>query len=207
MLGQIEPWDRNLETKESTKAYAAFLDYAAMGPTRSLRDLAERYRERASSGIPAEMPPTRKVNTLFTWSTVHRWQERVHAWDADQALKKITAHNQAIEDMNRRHAAMATALQSKVIAKIQALQNFDLDARTAGLLLDLAAKLERTARGEPEEIIRHEMGGAGYDVRVIQQSLKVNMEDLSDDELRRIAAGEDPLQVLSERSSRGAAEA
>jgi len=57
--------------RPNPRAEQAFADYVAMGPSRSLRALAEAYQ----GGIkPA---PTRKLRTLAEWSTRYRWQERI----------------------------------------------------------------------------------------------------------------------------------
>ena len=67
--------------KESAKAWAAWLDYRAMPPgERSLANLIARYRSRSAAEEP---PPTRRVDTLKTWSAVHNWQARLALWEAE----------------------------------------------------------------------------------------------------------------------------
>ncbi len=69
---------------ETKKAYQAFIDYALMGPGRSLRQLHARYR--AQNGIEpgTEKPPTRRLSTLGEWSSKYAWQKRIEAWTEEQ---------------------------------------------------------------------------------------------------------------------------
>lgn len=54
------------------KAAQAFDDFVALGPTRSLRKLYERYRQQTVS-----KPPSSRLETLFEWSTKYGWQDRI----------------------------------------------------------------------------------------------------------------------------------
>ncbi len=83
---------------ESKRAHAAFVDYALMGPGRSLRQLHAKYRERIVSGSSAEKPPTTRLPTLFAWSSKYEWQKRIEAWTAEQQLLDQALWN------GRRHA-------------------------------------------------------------------------------------------------------
>ena len=65
---------------ETRKSNAALLDYALMGPGRSLRKLSAQYVKQVSSS-----PPTRKWNTITTWSLRYHWVARVAAWEAIKA--------------------------------------------------------------------------------------------------------------------------
>lgn len=64
--------------RETAGAQAAFADYVALGPGRSLEKLAESYRSRSES------VPTRQVSTLKVWSTTHDWQARLAAMEAER---------------------------------------------------------------------------------------------------------------------------
>ncbi len=69
---------------ETDKAYAAFVDYALMGPGRSLRKLWDRYRGQNGGKAGAEKPPSKRLATLETWSSKFAWQKRIEAWAAEQ---------------------------------------------------------------------------------------------------------------------------
>ncbi len=71
---------------EPGKVYRAFLDYCQMGAGRSLTKLQKRYQSAAEAlplSDPVE-PPTKRLQTLKTWSVKWDWQRRVEAWDKAQ---------------------------------------------------------------------------------------------------------------------------
>lgn len=59
------------QRKSNPNAEQAFLDYAALGPARSLEALHRRYQS-----VP-ESSPTRRLPTLKTWSVKYQWQARL----------------------------------------------------------------------------------------------------------------------------------
>jgi hypothetical protein len=61
------------EPKETPRARQAWADYLALGPGRSLDQLAEAYRIRTGS------VPTRQLSRLKCWSAMFDWQERLQA--------------------------------------------------------------------------------------------------------------------------------
>lgn len=69
---------------ETKKAHQAFIDYALMGPGRSLRKLCARYRGQAGDEAGTEKPPTRRLTTLGEWSSTYDWQKRIEAWNTEQ---------------------------------------------------------------------------------------------------------------------------
>ena len=70
--------------KETNKARKAFEDYFLMGPGRSIRKLQQSYSEET-----AQNPPTKHLRTLFKWSTVHEWQDRVLQREAEIAVAQL----------------------------------------------------------------------------------------------------------------------
>ena len=73
---------------ESYRAKAAFADYLAMGPERSLPQLERIYRSRPG------FAPTRQVSYLKRWSTTFGWQARLQAI-ADEEARKAMEREQA----------------------------------------------------------------------------------------------------------------
>ena len=63
--------------------------------------------------------------------------------------------------MDRRQANLAVLGQSKVLEKLQSLLGVDLTMSEAIRLFDIATRIERVARGEPESIERREHSGPG----------------------------------------------
>jgi len=84
---------------EPSKVHTALCEYAALGPGRSLAQLEAAYRARPRVG--PEKPPTRQLSQLKVWSAEFHWQERVAAYDAQQAQAQLAAR----EAERRRRAA------------------------------------------------------------------------------------------------------
>lgn len=71
---------------EPAGAYRALVDYIALGQSRSFDALAEQYRSDHSTD-----PPTRRRNTLATWSTRYDWQDRIADYDEQLAAAELAA--------------------------------------------------------------------------------------------------------------------
>lgn len=124
--------------RETPRAAAAYEEYAAMGPSRSLRKLADK------TGT--------KLAQLGEWSATHKWQERVKAYDAERIEEKRLKQEAEIEKMNERHALIGTTQQAKAIKQIEALiEAKSFGSMAAVQLLKLATDLERVARGASTE--------------------------------------------------------
>lgn len=65
--------------RESNRTRAAFEDYYAMGPGRSLTALVAGYRVRGESD---PRPPARRLATVKAWSAAFGWQARIAERDA-----------------------------------------------------------------------------------------------------------------------------
>lgn len=162
----MEPiWERL--PGEGDKAFAAFIAYRdTPEKDRSIAKCVAAYYGGESAG---------KVRLWQRWSSQYRWQERVTAWKDEQDRIARETRLREIEAMNARHASEARALQQKAIERLKLLKPEDL---TASLLLRYlidAARLERSAMGEPDQIV--------------EQRVKRSAEDLTDDELAAIATG------------------
>jgi hypothetical protein len=123
---------------DTPKAYAALLDYAAMGPARSLDTLCERYR---SGADPA--PPTRRLTSLKDWSRQHDWQQRVQAYDDALALEAsdrhtaryiadLEAHRKRASDAGEAIYITATKLLRRMNNELEELE---ITPATLGVLL------------------------------------------------------------------------
>jgi hypothetical protein len=137
-------WDRQLN--ESPKSFSRFAIYRDMGAERSLRKLAD--------------DVDLNLSTVAELSKKYRWQERAAAFDAyiDQA-SQISQLNQT-KAMKRRQISLALKAQElaeKGLAIL--LRTFDDERinniRPEGLsrLLDVACRLERLNRDQPEQTI------------------------------------------------------
>lgn len=116
-----EPWEK--QPFESWKAFEAFREYRDAGPSRSLREVAQKTVERS---------PKRKQESVETqlsrWSSLNRWAERIEAWTLymDQALvrsreaqvARINEEDLEVGDQLMRLVRNTTDLMDKVEAGI-----------------------------------------------------------------------------------------
>jgi len=79
---------------ESQKSNSALNDYWLMGSGRSLEKLMALYLN--PTGTLLKEPPTKKINTLKTWSQKHGWQARI-------AIQKEIDDAIALERYRERH--------------------------------------------------------------------------------------------------------
>lgn len=94
---------------ETPRAKAAWADYVAMGPGRSLESLVRRYQS-ASGSVP-----TKRLMTLCEWSRTFGWQSRLGTI-ADAASKEIEA---AEQERRRTAMEMGTALDYERVLKLR----------------------------------------------------------------------------------------
>lgn len=150
-----DPWDRLDATGETEKAYGAFLAYRNMAPAgRSLR-----------RAVPlAYGPEYTEDHALFDskwqqmqrWSTQHQWQDRCRAWDRYEADARFAAELEAIRTMRDRHAAIATHALTKAVEGLRG-HTGKIAVSDIVRLIDVGVKVERLARGAPDEtVVRHE---------------------------------------------------
>jgi hypothetical protein len=140
-----ESWDR--QPGETNRWYSRFERYRLAGPGRSL--LGTLNHERRDTGLP------KKAKVPGAWNRAcarWRWRERAEAWDEQQRHQARAVHAQEMEDMNRRHIQEAKALQSTAVQGLRALAPDNLSATEVLRFFVEAAKLERSARGQPETI-------------------------------------------------------
>ena len=74
------PWDRR--STETTKAYAAFLSYVALGARRSVRESARQHNIKTVSPGEKRARPSTTESRWLAWSSKHRWVSRANSRDA-----------------------------------------------------------------------------------------------------------------------------
>jgi hypothetical protein len=132
--------------KESSRAFAVFVNYRDMGMQRSCPKTAKQLNMNISS--------------ILELSKRHNWQERVRAWDAhiDQATQNEQI--EAVKMMKKRQISLALKAQKaadKGLRKFIAQFNDDKISPYAmkpdGLskLLEAGCRIERLNRDEPEQ--------------------------------------------------------
>lgn len=198
-----DPLDR--QTNESRKANSALRDYALMGGGRSLAKLLNIYLTQAATVAP----PTRFLNTLKTWSNNYLWQERVAIYEQikraeDDVLwqdrrrelieKDFNTANQ-LRDLSQKILDEAPRFLKSTRRVIPAQYDKDgvmthaeqqiitvaLDGALLVKLLSLASELQHSAVGDNSST----------------SNLNIDVNNLTEDQLSRIANGENPIKVLA----------
>ncbi len=113
--------------RETARAKAAFNDYAAMGPERSLEKLAQEYQRRS------ENVPTRQLSRLQRWSVAHSWQARLAAI-AEEERQAIVRRGIA-EKQNRVDLLVDLAKRYQQVIEARAKDNDDLTGGETGLIV------------------------------------------------------------------------
>jgi hypothetical protein len=214
---KIEPLAGEPRERESKRAILACNDYLRLGPGRSLAKLLSRYQN------ASEAPPTKRIKTLAGWSAIFGWQARAAAYDAEVERQKNDYVQQVMKSgLALVHERVNTLkdLTDSLLAELceigEAGQVIGFkpdalwlpDAKQIGggefaervdIVHFNAPGLDQL-RGLLDDLAR-ETGGR----RQRRENLNVDYSKLTDDELDRIAAGEDPIDVLLSRASGGGA--
>lgn len=168
-----QPWHRC--ENESAKAFHAFILY---------RDMLTKERSIQNVLIKVEGKPS-YFRHLARWSSKYEWVTRATLHDDHMAEVRREAHQKAIEEMTERQAKEGAALQAIGMRRFHNKEGTAregvasvMDDRDAILAIEKGAKLERTARGEPGEITKHE----------IVPLPEKRLEDMTDEELDEIIA-------------------
>jgi len=202
-------------TGESRKAIIACNDYLRLGPGRSLARLLEIYRQRGQVG--AETCPTKRLNSLKEWSASFGWQERAARYDAETERQKTEYARQVMttglaqaHERAERLKAMADLLEAEILTrKAGLLANIWLaDVKTVGSgetaervdLVRFNHQLIEQWRGLLDDLAK-ETGGR----RLKTENLNIDYSQLTDDQLQRVAAGEDPINVILSTAGSGGA--
>jgi hypothetical protein len=140
------PWDQ--QSKESSRAFAAFIAYRDLGLRRSCVAVAEQLKINTSS--------------VLELSKRHNWQERVKAWDQhiDQETQKEQI--EAVKIMKKRQIALALKAQKaadkglkRFIAQFNEDRVSPYATKPDGLskLMEAGCRIERLNRDEPEQSV------------------------------------------------------
>ncbi len=130
-------WEQ--QPHEPARAFNAFTVYRDLGPKRTLR---EAFRQ--ETGKESAQPN----GTWTRWYTDWQWSLRAGAWDRElDALGREAAIAERGR-MGERHAALAVAAQSQLVARLEQMDPAELSVRDIPAWLKVAVDVERMARGE-----------------------------------------------------------
>lgn len=132
-------------SKTTYPAQAAYLQYLALGPERSLTKLAEVLNK-----------PPGYVAVLKRWSVKYQWVKQAREYDAAQLQKladeEAKKRQVAIQEMNARHIELGKKAQGLAAQQIEDLINAECFGSIAAVnLLKLAVEIERGARELPDK--------------------------------------------------------
>jgi hypothetical protein len=186
----MRAWERQLG--ESAKAYAAWTVYRDLGPERSLRKTAQMY-----------YGCIKNVHQLARWSRKFDWVERARAFDDYHEMIR----REAIETHQRSRLQVFAARERKVQEELLEVKELYL----AKLKTMAAWPLEKRIVKEGENEIhiypaRWSFSTLNRGIEVLDDSPEkidlrtIDLSQLTDEQLERIANGEDPRKVLSDFS-------
>ena len=139
----MEIWER--QKGENGPRWEAFQAYRDMPPGK--RSLAEVAKALGKS-----------ERLMAKWSGQDSWVERCEAFDryldAEAAAKRI----EGIAQMNKRHINAAESILNKAIDGLKFIDPEDMKPSDVAKLVDVAAKLERLARGDATEVVETREG-------------------------------------------------
>lgn len=138
------PWER--AHGESDQAFEAFKAYRDMGLERSLPKAAAEVRK--------------SVRLVHRWSAEWKWRERVEAWDIEQDRIERQRNLVEVRKMRKRHADAGMLLLDKALERLADIKSSALRVGALLKFIELGAKLEARARGEPEEHTQHDIAAA-----------------------------------------------
>jgi hypothetical protein len=146
------PWSQR--TDEPNRMFDAFKVYKSLGPARNIEDTAAK--------IDAGKESFRE--TLCEWSSSWGWGARARLWDKEQERVRVIEEREAIRDMVRRHIGIALKGQKAAMETLKEYIEEGDDGQPAKKmtpavairLLETCHKMERLARGLPDNISHHE---------------------------------------------------
>jgi len=142
-----DAWEQR--ASESGEAYAAFLAYRDQGlGKRSIRDLSRQLGKSPS--------------LVARWSSDNGWMERAASWDAHLQRVVQAEFEEELRAAVKRQAQMAGVFLNKVVQRLQQLDPADLTPSQMIQWFDVAARVERTAFGQPDMVIEGRMGNTEH---------------------------------------------
>lgn len=179
---------------ETAKSFAAFKVYRDLGLQRSLRRTAELvYGE-----------GTKSVRRIEKWSSQHDWYSRARAWDDYHEMLRREAVAEYEREQGVDLAYRSAKLQEEVLASKEAL------LQRIEQMLEWPIEHRVTERDEGGKEVTH-VYPAKWTYTTIVRALQIlddspdkvdlrhiDFNALTDEQLERIANGEDPLRVIRE---------
>lgn len=133
-----ELWER--QPYETAVAFAAFVTYRDMGPSRSHARVGRKLG---------------KSTTLMNrWSSQWSWVQRVEAYIEWEDREYLRWHQERLRRSKRNHRTLAQQLLKKLHQRIENLMPEDIPANRVDQILKTLTDVELTALGEASSISR-----------------------------------------------------
>lgn len=134
-MEQWFPWEQ--QPNETGPAWAAFVAYRDLGPSRTLEAAAKTLRKHST--------------TLSEYGRKYEWEPRVRAWDAEVDRARRTAYLEMQVKMVGKHLRVAECIRKLAMQAIRSCEPQRLLQRPRDALayLRAAVEIERSALGLP----------------------------------------------------------
>jgi hypothetical protein len=204
-MSETYPWERL--PNETNRWYQRFEAFRLLGPERSLLGAVNRERVKKSQKESNSLPGSWRAA-----AKTYRWKKRAEAWDmfvareaarqAEEERMAVMAEGFALDYVRvRALKKLATKLDEEIgepnkewLPDVKSIGSGEFAERVD--LVRFNAPLIEQFRGTLADIA-DETGGRQKTGR----NLNIDLSGLNDDQLKRIAAGEDPIKVLASASS------
>lgn len=154
--GERDPWEKR--PRESFKAFNAFALFRDLGPTRTLRKVADDL----AGGV-------RNRETVYSqvrdWSSKHDWLERAELYDVMVDHRMIATRMTALQDAERRQANIGQVFQGLALRRVRgegaegeegfipALNLAALSPGDVARFAEVGVRVERMALGQATDLI------------------------------------------------------
>lgn len=102
--------------KVTPNAEAAFEDYYAMGPERSLRKLSDHYEQEVAAGNEV---PTKRLRTIGEWSSEFNWPQRIIDRVQEDAAEVREQMQERLIGVSKRVAAFVEEELTRLLERLQ----------------------------------------------------------------------------------------
>lgn len=192
---EVALWEQ--QPTDTDQSYSAFCVYRDLGVRRSLVEASRKYYDLGDEPIAGTSP---KLRQMKSWSATHNWVARANAYDLYLDEQARYEQLEAVKEMRRRHAAVASMALAKAAERLRVASSESLSISDASRLLDLAVKIERLARGEASE--RHELSGVNggaitHDIG-IRDEMFDKFKQMADRATKRLQDSEQPSDDVAE---------
>ena len=191
----MKEWERR--RGESAQAYKAFCSYRDLGLERTIK---------AAYHKAIKRPTQQTSGTWKAWAARHKWDARARAYDAHIEAIELQAREReiakrAVELERRKKQAQddAWAMFEEVKAKLQQMLKFPVITVTDadGKKTVNPAKWDYNSIARiMEAMTKLAKLGSGADSGLLTL-LNIDWASLTEDQLERIAGGEDPARVIA----------